>query len=140
MPIWKHAFTLDDINRLSHGNMLEHLGVEFVEIGDDFLKARMPVDERTKQPAGLLHGGASVVMAESLGSTASYLCIDYDSQYAVGIEINANHLRPVTAGHVIGEVRPLSIGKTIHVWDIKIRNDQDKLTCVGRLTTAVRNR
>lgn len=119
-------------------NMTEFLGIEFIEFGDNYITARMPVDHRTHQPYGLLHGGASCVLAESLGSVASTFCIDVTRQMAVGIEINANHLRPVKSGYVYGTVTPVHVGKTIHVWDIKIVNEAKQTICVSRLTCAIK--
>ena len=114
------------------------IGIEFIELGDDFIKARMPVDHRTMMPLGRLHGGASCVLAETLGSCGSYLCIDTDKENAVGIEINANHIRGITEGFVVGIARPIHIGKTTHVWDIRIHNENNnKLICISRLTTKV---
>lgn len=117
----------------------DHLGIEFIEFGPDYITARMPVDHRTHQPFGLLHGGASCVLAESLGSVASTFCLDIHKQMAVGIEINANHLRSVKTGYVYGTVRPVHVGGTIHVWDIKIVNEAKQTVCVSRLTCAVKN-
>lgn len=140
MRIWRSEFSVDQLNSARAGTILEHLGIEFTEAGDDYLQARMPVDARTRQPAGLLHGGASVVLAESLGSMASQLCIDAENAHAVGLEVNANHIRSMTEGYAVGEARPLHIGKTTMVWDIRITNEAGKLVCVCRLTTAVRGR
>jgi uncharacterized protein (TIGR00369 family) len=116
--------------------MVDHLGIEFLEVGDDYVKARMPVDRRTVQPFGLLHGGASVALAETLGSVAANLCVDRDKKMCVGLEINANHLRPVTNGFVYGVARPVHIGDATQVWEIRILNEQDKLVCISRLTLA----
>lgn len=113
------------------------LGIEFTEVGDDFIKARMPVDERTRQPFGILHGGASVVLAETLGSVASNLVVDSDKFMGVGLEVNANHLRPVSQGFVTGECRPVHLGSKTHVWDIRLMDDNDKLNCICRLTVAI---
>jgi 1,4-dihydroxy-2-naphthoyl-CoA hydrolase len=130
--------SLESLNNWSKGNLLEHLGIEFIEITSTTLKAKMPVDHRTKQPFGLLHGGASVVLAESLGSVASTLAVeDPLSQIAVGVEINANHLKSVKEGFVIGTCTPLRIGRTLHVYDIKIHDEQENLVCVSRLTVAI---
>ncbi|GMW02481.1 MAG: thioesterase [Candidatus Hydrogenedentota bacterium] len=137
MAIWKYAFTLDDLNARCSETLAEHLAIEFIEFGDDFIKARMPVDRRTRQPAGLLHGGASVALAETIGSMAANLCVDIQRFMCVGLEINANHVRPVTHGYVIAEARALHIGKSTHVWDIKLRTEEGKLACVSRLTMAV---
>lgn len=137
--IWYNpaVITLAGLNGYSHHTMGEHLGIEFTEIGEEFLKARMPVDERTRQPYGLLHGGASAVLAETLGSVASSLVIDMVRYNCVGIEINANHIRAVRDGFVTGTVSPLHLGTTTHVWDIRIHDDRQKLTCVSRLTVAI---
>jgi len=116
--------------------LVEHLGIEFLEFGADFLKARMPVDSRTRQPAGILHGGASVALAETLGSIAAGLCVDREKKGIVGLEINANHIRPVTEGWVTGVTRPIHIGNSTQVWEIRIYNEQDKLVCISRLTVA----
>jgi len=117
--------------------MQEFLGIEFLEIGDDFLKARMPVNERTKQPMGLLHGGANVTLAESLGSVASVMCIDLEKKSCVGLEINANHIRAVRSGYVYGITRPVHLGRTTQIWEIKIFDESDKLTCISRITNAI---
>lgn len=119
------------------GTMDEHIGIEWMELGDDRLKARMPVDERTKQPYGLLHGGASCTLAESLGSFASAMVIDPSQFQCVGLEINANHVHSATSGYVTGVAMPLHLGKSTHVWDIRIYNEQEKLVCVSRLTVAI---
>lgn len=132
--------TLEFLGTLNPNTINSQLGIEFTEIGEDFITARMPVDQRTHQPFGILHGGASVVLAESLGSIASLLCLnDPNKQQAVGVEINANHIRSVKAGWVYGRVTPLHVGRTTHVWDIKITNEENKLVCVSRLTVAVIN-
>jgi len=121
----------------AEGTMIDHLDIEIVEIGDDFLKARMPVDSRTVQPQGRLHGGASCALAETVGSVAANLVIDSNEQLAVGLEINANHIRPVKDGFVYGTARPDSIGRTTQVWTIRITDEQDRLVCISRLTMAV---
>lgn len=137
--IWYNpaVITLEGLNAFGHHTMGKHIGIEFTEIGEEFLKARMPVDERTRQPYGLLHGGASAVLAETLGSVASSLVIDMVRYNCVGIEINANHIRAVRDGFVTGTVSPLHLGATTHVWDIRIHDDRHKLTCVSRLTVAI---
>ncbi len=137
MTIWKNTFTLEDLNSIAQKTMVERLGIEFTEIGDDYLKARMPVDERTKQPAGLLHGGANAALAETLGSMAGNMCVDCEKFHVVGVEINANHLRPVVAGFVEGIARPIKLGLTMQVWEIKIYDERERLTCISRLTLAV---
>jgi 1,4-dihydroxy-2-naphthoyl-CoA hydrolase len=117
--------------------MIEHLGIQFLEVGDDYIKARMPVDQRTIQPFGLLHGGASVALAETLGSVAANLCVDREKKICVGLEINANHTRPVTNGFVYGIAKPIHLGASTQVWEIRIQNEQEKLVCISRLTLAV---
>ena len=132
------SITLDAIHSLSKNTISEHLGIEFTEVGADYLIARMPVDTRTHQPFGILHGGASVVLAETLGSIASYLCLkDPEKQRAVGLEINANHIRSVKEGFVYGKVTPIHIGRSTQIWDIKITNEENKLVCISRLTVAI---
>lgn len=135
--IWKRESSVAELNAMPNNHIGSALGIEFKEMGDDFLAAIMPVDDRTRQPFGLLHGGASVVLAETLGSMASFLCIDAEKYIAVGLEVNANHLRPVTHGYVTGICKPIHIGAKTHVWDIKIYTDRQKLSCVSRLTVAV---
>jgi 1,4-dihydroxy-2-naphthoyl-CoA hydrolase len=122
--------------------MVEHLGIEFVAVGEDSITARMPVDQRTVQPAGLLHGGASVALAETLGSVAATLCVNPAETTCVGLEINANHIRSVRSGYVTGVARPLHLGNSTQVWDIRIYDDdeQERLVCVCRLTMAVLKR
>ena len=137
MPIWTVPATLEQINQRGQGNMISHLGIEFLEINEDSLKARMPVDERTIQPAGILHGGASAALAETLGSMAANLCIDPTKKVCVGMEINANHIRPVSAGWVSGVVTPVHLGKTTQIWQILIEDEAGKLVCISRLTLAV---
>ncbi len=124
------------MNAHRRADMVTHLGIEFTEVGDHSLSARMPVDDRTRQPMGLLHGGASVVLAETLGSMAGFLMLP-EGKACVGLEINANHIRSVRDGYVTGKATPLHIGKNTHVWDIRIHDDQQRLVCVSRLTLAV---
>ncbi|GAA4466462.1 hotdog fold thioesterase [Nibrella saemangeumensis] len=131
-------FSLDQLNGFGQQSMSAHLGIEYVEAGDDYIIARMPVDHRTRQPFGILHGGASVALAETLGSVASFLSLDDpERQRAVGLEINANHIRSVREGWVYGKVTPIHRGRTTHVWDIRITDEQQKLVCVSRITIAV---
>ncbi len=137
MTIFKTEVSLEKLNENSATSMLGHLGIEFVETGDNFLIAKMPVDNRTKQPLGLLHGGASVVLAETLGSIAANLCVDNAKQYCVGLDINANHLKSVREGFVYGKTTPIHIGKTTQVWEIRITDDKQNLVCISRLTVAV---
>jgi 1,4-dihydroxy-2-naphthoyl-CoA hydrolase len=136
--MFKDNIDLDLFKEMAKNTIGEHIGIEFLEKGSDYLTARMPVDHRTKQPFGLLHGGASVVLAETLGSIASVLCLDDpQTQKAVGLEINANHLRAVTEGWVYGKVTAIHIGRRTHIWDIKITTEEGKLVCVSRLTVAI---
>lgn len=136
MALWHTQTTLERLAEVSKNTLVEQLGIEYVEIGDDYLKARMPVDHRTIQPAGILHGGASVALAETLGSIAAGLCVDRTKKTIVGLDINANHIRPVRDGWVTGVTRPIHVGKTTQIWEIQIHNDQDKLVCISRLTVA----
>lgn len=135
--IWRATVNLGEVNAFSRDSMLDHLGIEFVEVGPDFLKGSMPVDHRTIQPFGILHGGASVVLAETLGSMAANLCIDTDTLVAVGLDVSANHVRQVTGGVVTGTARPIHLGRKTHVWEIKIENESSDLVCVSRLTMIV---
>ncbi|HNJ46011.1 MAG: hotdog fold thioesterase [Rubrivivax sp.] len=136
MPIWKQAVSPEILNTISRDTAVSHLGIEFIEVGDDFLRARVPVGAHTRQPYGLLHGGVSVVLAETLGSCgAVYACPE--GWRAVGLDINANHLRAATRGWVTGTARPVHIGRTTQVWQIDMHNDAGELTCVSRLTMAV---
>lgn len=128
---------LNELNRWLERTAAQSLGIECVACGLDWIEARMPVDERTRQPAGLLHGGASVLLAETLGSIAGILCVDRTTQAVVGVEINANHLRSVSEGWVWGRVSPLHVGRRTQVWDIRIRDAQQRLVCISRLTLAV---
>lgn len=135
--IWFTDFSPEKLNNRPKNHLGGLLDIQFTEVGEDFLTATMPVDERTRQPAGILHGGASVVLAETLGSIASYMCIDPERFQAVGLEINANHLRPVKSGRVTGICKPLHKGAKTHVWEIKIYDDRGKMNCISRLTVAV---
>ena len=138
MQIWfRKNITIEDIRGIGANTMAEFLGLKWVEIGDDFLKLSMPVNAKTQQPYGFLHGGASCVLAETVGSVGSVLVIDQEKYYCVGLEINANHLRSVTKGIVTATATPLHLGKSTHVWDIKIYDEQEKLFCVSRLTMAI---
>lgn len=140
MSIWFTETTPEAINQLTPETIVERIGIEFTEVGHDFLKARMPVDERTVQPARILHGGASVVLAETLGSVAAYLCIDSHHKTAVGLEINANHVRAVRDGEVTGTVTPLHLGNTTHIWQIRIHDNGERLVCIARITMAILDR
>ena len=136
MRIWKQAVSVEQLDAIHIGTAVEHLGIEFVEVGDDFIKARVPVDQRTKQPYGLLHGGVSVVLAEALGSCGAAYAAP-EGHRCVGLDINANHLKSATSGWVTGITRPVHIGRTTQVWQIELRNDAGELTCVSRITMAV---
>jgi len=135
MSIWFKPYVLADLT--IRGGLPKHLAIEFTEIGPDFLRGRMPVDDRTHQPHGILHGGASVALAETLGSYGATLVVDPDKYRCVGQEINANHLRGISSGFVIGTARPVHIGRRSHVWEIRITDERDKLVCISRLTMAV---
>ena len=128
---------IDALNARARGSMVENLGILVIEAGDDWLRGTMPVDARTKQPYGLLHGGASVALAETLGSMAGGLCVDSATEAVVGLEINANHLRAVREGTVTGTARALHVGRSTHVWEIRIENDAGKPVCISRITLAV---
>lgn len=135
--IWSRVYTITELNGRPKGHIGELIGIEFTEIGSDFISARMPVNEKTHQPHGILHGGASVVLAESLGSVASNMIIDSDKYIGVGLEVNANHLRPVKTGFVTGICKPIHIGGKTHVWDIRLYDDKGKMNCISRLTVAI---
>ncbi|CAH0995775.1 Putative esterase [Emticicia aquatica] len=138
--MFKKHIDITQKNMFGSTSMAEHLGIEFLEIGQDFVTARMPVDHRTHQPFGVLHGGASVALAETLGSVASFLTLENPiAQRAVGLEINANHIRPVSSGWVYAKAIPLHLGRTTHIWDIKITSEEQKLVCVVRFTVAIVN-
>lgn len=136
MSIWRSLQSLEELN-VRRGNLIDHLGIRFTEIGDDFVRGTMPVDARTIQPYGLLHGGASVALAETLGSTGAGMCVDSAEYQCVGQEINANHVRAARSGLVTGTARPIHIGGRTHVWSIDIVNEANKLVCVSRITMAV---
>jgi 1,4-dihydroxy-2-naphthoyl-CoA hydrolase len=135
--IWKSIRSVGELNSGRVGTLLEHLGIEFTEIGDDFICGTMPVDERTRQPYGLLHGGASVALAETLGSMGAAMCVDAAEYQCVGQEINANHLRAARSGLVTGTARPVHVGGRSQVWTIDIIDDAGKLVCTSRLTIAI---
>jgi 1,4-dihydroxy-2-naphthoyl-CoA hydrolase len=137
MSIWRSLLTLEDLNGNRDGTLVEHLGILFTEIGDDFICGTMPVDARTVQPYGLLHGGASVALAETLGSTGAAMCVDAAEYQVVGQEINANHVRAARSGLVSGTARAVHLGGRTHVWSIEIVNDAQKLVCISRITMAV---
>jgi len=137
MSIWFRQFSIAEMRDFQHDTMGTHLGIEFSDVGPDWLEARMPVDGRTMQPDRILHGGASVALAETLGSVGGSMCIDRARFQIVGQEINANHLRPVTGGHVTGRATPIHLGRRSQVWNIGITDDRKRLVCVSRLTIAV---
>jgi 1,4-dihydroxy-2-naphthoyl-CoA hydrolase len=134
---WRSLLSVQELNSGRGGTLIEHLGIEFTEIGDDFIRGTMPVDGRTRQPYGLLHGGASVALAETLGSTGAAMCVDSAEYQCVGQEINANHVRAARAGLVTGTARPVHLGGRTQVWTIDILNEAGKLVCTSRLTMAV---
>ena len=135
--IWSRNYTVEELNDRPKNHIGALLGIEFTSLGEDFIEARMPVDERTHQPAGILHGGASVVLSETLGSIASSMVVDNSKYMGVGLEVNANHLRPVASGFVTGTCKPLHIGAKTHVWEIKMMNERGKMNCISRLTVAI---
>jgi 1,4-dihydroxy-2-naphthoyl-CoA hydrolase len=135
--IWFKAYTLEEINAINQNTLASHLDIQFIHIDEKSLKASMPVNERTVQPAGLLHGGASAALAETLGSVGSYLTIDTSRQACVGLELNINHVRSVTVGKVTGIATPEHLGKTTHIWSIRIENDKGQLVAISRLTMMI---
>ncbi len=137
MAIWFKDYTLENAPIRVANTMMEHLGIEITQIGADFIEGTMPVDKRTHQPMGILHGGASVTLAETLGSLAAYLVIDPEIKICVGLDINANHIRSVSQGLVKGLARPFHLGATTQVWHIEIKDDQNRLVCVSRLTICI---
>ena len=134
--IWKHAVSVESLTQIHRGTAPEYLGIEFLEVGDDFIRARIRVDERTRQPYGILHGGVSVVLAETLGSCGA-ACACPPGYRAVGLEVNANHLRSTTSGWVTGTARPLHVGRTTHVWQVELLNESGQPTCISRITMAI---
>ena len=140
MAIWYRQYSLEDLRGKGLATMVEHLGITITEIGNDYLKGTMPVDHRTVQPMGILHGGASVALAETLGSLAANYVVDYQSKYCVGLDINANHIRAARKGLVTGVARPIHIGSSTQVWSIEITDEDDRLVCISRLTMAVLDR
>jgi uncharacterized protein (TIGR00369 family) len=137
MSIWYKSFTPSDAQQRSKGTMIQHIGVEFTEVGDTFLRATMPVDDRTVQPFRILHGGASMALAETLGSMAANYVVNPDTHYCVGLDINGNHIRAARSGKVTGTATPLHLGTSTQVWTIEIRDEEDRLICISRLTMAV---
>jgi len=140
MSIWRTQTSVEQLQEHSRNTLAETIGIRVTEVGPDFLRATMPVNPRTHQPMGVLHGGASVALAETVGSLAATMCIDRTLYACLGQEINANHLRPISSGIVTATARPFHIGKRSHVWSIEIRDEQEKLVCVSRLTIAVVDR
>lgn len=137
MKIWHINMNIPAVTERGKNTMIEHLGIEFTEIGDDFLIARMPVDHRTRQPLGIMHGGASCVLAETVGSTAANCCVDPAKFYCVGLEINTNHIRSIREGFVYGFAKPYHLGKSTQVWSIEITNDNKQIISINRLTMMV---
>lgn len=137
MSIWFQPITVDDLNHRSAQTMSDFLGIVFTEIGDDFIVATMPASPQTKQPLGIIHGGASVVLAETVASTAANMAVDFNQYYCVGLEINANHIRSVREGYVQAITRPIHLGRTTQVWSIEISNPQGQITCMSRMTACV---
>lgn len=141
MSIWKVQVTAEHLNDNKNDDMVKYLGIEFTEVGDDFVAGKMPVDHRTRQPFGILHGGAHVVLAETLGSVAANLVLEPNSGHAVGLDINSNHIKSVREGYVYGVARPIHIGGTTQVWEIKISDEKQQLLNISRLTMfVVRNK
>lgn len=137
MKIFKEGVTVEALNKTSANTMMEHIGIVYTQVGDNFIEATMPVDKRTHQPLGLLHGGASVTLAETLGSIAANSCIDTSKQFCVGLEINANHVKSARSGMVTGITRPIHIGGKTQLWEIRITNEANELVCISRITMAV---
>ncbi|WP_394126200.1 hotdog fold thioesterase [Vibrio hepatarius] len=139
MSIWKRPIDLEVLNKTSKNTLIEHLNIIYTEFGDDYISATMPVCSFTHQPLGMLHGGASVVLAETLGSVAANFCVP-EGSYCVGLDINANHVRSMRSGHVIGTAKPIHLGVSTQVWQINITDDRERLVCTSRLTIAVKNK
>lgn len=135
--VFRRIRSLEDLNAHSDNTSISHLGIRITEVGDDFIRGTMPVDQRTKQPYGLLHGGSSAMLAETLASVAANMCVEKEGQQAVGLELNCNHVRGITEGIVTGTARPVHVGRKTQVWDIRIEDERGKLCCVSRLTLAV---
>lgn len=140
MSIWQIALTVEALDARSKDTMMDHLGIRFTDIGEDFLTASMPVDSRTRQPLGIMHGGASCVLAETVGSTAANCCIDFNRFYCVGLDINTNHLRSIREGFVYATAKPYHLGQSTQVWGIEIKDEQQRLISINRLTMAVLSR
>lgn len=140
MSIWKQEFSLEQLGAINDNSMGSHLGIEFVDSGEDFLSARMPVDGRTKQPYGIMHGGASCVLAEAVASIAGYFCVDQKTHYCVGVEINTSHIKTARSGWVIATAKPLHLGHSTQVWEVPIYNEEKQLISMSRLRLAVLER
>lgn len=140
MAIWKEKIDIEEATQRSKNTMVEYLGIEFIDIGDDYITARMPVDHRTHQPIGIMHGGASCVLAETVGSIAANYCVDHSKNYCVGLSINTNHIRSIRNGYVFGTATPYHIGRSTQVWGIEIVDEEGNLISVNRLTMAVLTR
>lgn len=140
MKIWQREINLDILNQRGRNTLVEHLGIEFIEVGIDFLMAKMPIDHRTHQPLGIMHGGASCVLAETAGSTAANFCVDFSKHYCVGLDINTNHIRSIRSGYVFGLAKPHHLGKSTQVWGIEIKDEKNRLISINRLTMAVLNK
>lgn|SRR5215213_1910398 len=139
MSIWHRAYTLAEARLRFNGTMVDHIGITITEVGENFLKGTMPVDRRTVQPTGILHGGASVALAETLGSLAASMVVNNQEKYCVGLDINANHIRSAKNGQVTGIAKPIHIGSSTQVWSIEITDEENRLVCISRLTMAVLN-
>ena len=137
MAIWKSPQTLAELNARAENTMGQFLDMEFLELGDDFLKMKMPVTSKTKQPMGLLHGGATAALAETIGSVSAVMCVDAEKESSVGLELNINHLRAVKEGSVFATCRPFHLGRTTHVWNIEIKDEKERMVSAARLTTMV---
>jgi len=141
MSIWFNpSLSVKDLQTFGNDTMIDYIGIEFTEVGENFMKAKMPVDNRTRQVYGILHGGASATLAETIGSVASAMVIDTNKFYCVGVEINANHIRSIKHGYVTGIATPIHLGNSTHVWDIKIVDEREKLICISRLTVFILKR
>lgn len=140
MAIWKSKVDLEKVTERGRNTMSDHLGIEFTEVGDDYMTGRMPVDQRTRQPMGIMHGGASCVLAETIGSTAAQFCVDMTTHYCVGLDINTNHIRSIREGYVTAVAKPYHLGKSTQVWSIEIKNEAGQLVSINRLTMAVLKR
>jgi 1,4-dihydroxy-2-naphthoyl-CoA hydrolase len=137
LSLFDPRYTTESLNNMNNGTLAEQLGIEFIEVGPDFISAKMPVDHRTRQPLGLLHGGASVALAETLGSVAAYGTLDMSKQHCVGLEINANHIKSAREGYVTGKAFPIHIGRKTQLWQIDIRNEALELVCISRITLMI---